>query len=307
MTPAIVTGVVFVTLLAVCAAVGMVLRDLLTAGASTAGPASIRRPLTVADAQPATTLLGRLNQGFDRLVLESGTRLGSFEVVAVMVIAGVATGCVLTLWRGEPLPIIGGIIWGMTISLTVFAFRRRRRLKQIQEQVPEVLALMSRAVHAGESIEQAVQLAGQETEAPLGEEFRWCARQLELGISVSTAMDSLGRRVRVPGVRILASVLALHRNSGGQLASTLEHLSQVSRARNSYQKQMRAATGAGRISAQFIGAAGPFLFVYFYFFQPDHLRPLLSNPLGNMLLAASAVLYVAGVIWIAQMVQNQER
>ena len=85
------------------------------------------------------------------------------------------------------------------------------------------------------------------------------------------------------------------------------HCSRVSRSRNSYHKQMRAATGAGRISAQFISACGPFLFLYFYFFQPDHIEPLLNSSMGMSLLIGAVVLYVFGVAWIGQMLRNQER
>jgi tight adherence protein B len=307
MTPLEIAGVAFFTLLFVFVAIGMVLRDLMASDSATGATVSVRRPLRVAEASASTGFIGKLDRGFDRLILESGTGTGSAQAVLLMVISGLVFGCVAMLWRGDTFSVALGILWGMLIPLTVFAFYRRRRMLAIQEQVPEVLALMSRAVHAGESIEQAVALAGKETEGALGKEFQWCARQLELGISVASAMRSLGKRVPVADVRMLGAVLSLHRTTGGHLASTLAHLAQVSRSRNSYRKQMRAATGAGRLSAQLIAAAGPMLFLYFFFFQSDHIEPLLTTSIGNMLLIGAAILEVIGVIWVMQMVQNQER
>jgi len=297
--------ITFVALLAVIVAVGMVLRDLFSKQSAATAPSRLWPSPT--DDETDNTRLGQFNQAFERFIQESGTGIGSLEFALIMIIVGGLAGCALILWRDETVIVLGGVIWGMLIPLTYLAFRRRRRLKLVQSQVPEVLSLLSRAVHAGESLEQAIQLAGSEAESPLREEFQLCSKQLQLGVSVSSVMQMLGRRIRVPDVRILASVLSLHRNSGGQLASTLDHLSQVSRARNSYQKQMRAATGAGRISAQFIAACGPFLFLYFYVFQPDHIEPLLESSVGMSLLAGAAILYVAGVAWISQMLQNQER
>ena len=298
--------IVFAALLAVLVAVSLVLRDFFSEPKEKAvTTAGLRLDADVAG--PANSLAPRLNQAFERFVQESATGIGPLECPLIMLITGGLAGCVLILWRNEPFVVLGSIVWGMMIPLTYLAFRRRRQLKELQNQIPEVLSLLARAVHAGESLDQAIELAGTESAAPLGEEFRLCSKQLKLGVPVSRVMQMLGRRIRVPDVRILASVLALHRNSGGKLASTLDHLAQVSRSRNSYHKQMRAATGAGRISAQFISACGPFLFLYFYFFQPDHIEPLLNSSMGMSLLIGAVVLYVFGVAWIGQMLRNQER
>jgi len=306
MTPTIL-AIVFVSLLSVFVAIGLVLRDLTAGDSATGATVNIRRPIRFVVPAASQTRLGRINQGFDRVILESGTGVAPGQAAALMLIVALVVGCVLMLTSSEMIVVAVGMIGGLLTPLTVFAFRRRKRMREIQEQVPEVLALMSRAVHAGESIEQAVELAGRETDGALGREFKWCSKQLQLGISVSKAMQSLGKRVPVSDVRMLGSVLSLHRSSGGHLASTLDHLAHVSRARNSYRKQMQAATGAGRFSAQLIAAAGPVLFFYFFFFQSDHIAPLLETAVGNLLLVVSLILEVVGVFWVLQMLQNQER
>ena len=307
MTSLMVTSIVFVALFALSLAVGLAIRDVRIAAASDSAPVNIRRELTVVDSELPANLVQRLDFGFDRVVLESGTGIRPIAAILLMVLAAALVGGLVFLVDNDPVPGLLGSLFGLLAPLVVLAFKRRRRLNLIAEQMPEVLALMSRAVHAGETMEQAVALAGEETPAPLGTEFTMCARQIGLGVSVSKAMESLGRRVAVSDVCVLSNILAVHRQTGGNLASTLEHLSGVVRDRASHRRQIRASTSAGRLSAQFIGITGPLLFIVLFFFNRDHLAPLLELPIGNALLLAAAVLEVVGLLWLMQMVRGQNQ
>lgn len=307
MTSLMITSIVFVALFTLFLAIGMALRDFQVAAAGDSAPVSIRRQVTVYDSGIPSSLNERFNVGFDRIVLESGTGIRPIAAVLLMLLAATLIGGLVFLVENAPVPGLLAALFGLLIPLVVLAFMRRRRLNQIQEQIPEVLALMSRAVHAGETMEEAVALAGVDTPAPLGPEFTMCARQIGLGVSVSKAMESLGRRVAVSDISVLANILAVHRQTGGNLASTLEHLSGVVRDRASHRRQIRAATAAGRLSAQFIGITGPLLFVVLYFFNRDHLAPLLEMPIGNMLLLAAAILETVGLVWLIQMLHGQNQ
>jgi tight adherence protein B len=306
-TSLMITSIVFVALLALFLAIGMVLRDVKLADTIGAGPISIKRTLTVVDHDSPRSLVQQINFGFDLLIHESGTGLGSLAAFLLMIMSATLVGGIMLLVDDDAVPSLLATLFGLLLPLVTLAFMRRRRLRLIEDQVPEVLSLMSRAVHAGETMEQAVGLAGEETSAPLGPELRMCAKQISLGMSVSKAMESLGRRVRIADVSLLSSILAVHRQSGGNLASTLEHLSGVVRDRASHRRQLRSATAAGRLSAQFIGITGPLLFLFLYFFKRDHLAPLLELPLGNALLIGAAVLEMVGLLWLMQMLRRQNQ
>lgn len=302
--------IVFVTASFVIAAVVMVLRDLFaTRGATAEGSGSLpvgslRRAMTVADEAPARGLSGRVDQAFDRLVLETGIDASSAGAFAMLVATGVFTGGVLFLWNEEPLAGIIGMAMGMGGALWYLIYYRARRMRLIQEQLPDVLDLLSRAVRAGESLDQAVQLVGDETPAPLGPEFRVCSRQLEMGMSLPGTMKSLMRRNRMMEMRILATTLMVHRQTGGNLALTLERMAGVVRERVSYRRHMRAATGAGRTSAMLISIAGPVMFLLLFFWQFEHLRIMLESPLGQTFLVISVLLEIVGLFWISRMFGN---
>lgn len=307
MTSLAVACIVFVMLLVLFLAAGMVLRDLAGREESGVAPLEIRRQVAFVDSGDSPTLIQQIDSGFGRLVHESGAGIGPFSVFLYMVMSALVLGGLVQLIDGQPVPSLLASTIGLLLPLFVLSVVRRRRLKQVEEQVPDVLALMSRAVHAGETMEQAVALAGEDTPAPLGPELRMCAKQISLGVSVSKAMESLGQRVRIPDVGVLSTVLSVHRHSGGNLAATLEHLSGVVRDRASHRRHLRSATAAGRLSAKFIGITGPLLFLFLYFFNRGHLAPLLELPLGNALLAAAAILEIIGLLWLTQMLRSQNQ
>lgn len=302
-----ITSIVFMALFALFFAVGLALRDVQIAAADSSAPVSIRNPSPDTYSEIPVGAVQQFNSGFDRLVLESGTGIRPMAVVLLMLLAAALVGGVVFLVENDPVPGLLAALFGLLLPVGILAFMRRRRITQIEEQIPEVLALMSRAVHAGETMEQAVALAGTDTPAPLGPEFMMCARQIGLGMSVSKAMESLGRRVAGSDIGVLSNILAVHRQTGGSLASTLEHLSGVVRDRASHRRQIRAATAAGRLSAQFIGITGPLLFIVLFFFNRDHLAPLLELPLGNALLLAAGILELVGLVWLMQMLRGQNQ
>lgn len=307
MTSLMITSVVFVALLMLFLAIGMAVRDVTVAGTADSAPLNIRRKIPVVDVDGPQSVLQQVDSGFDRIIHESGAGIGSLSAVLYMVMSAVFVGGIVLFFDDEIVPSLLAAMFGLLVPLLVLSFMRRRRLKQVEEQVPDVLALMSRAVHAGESMEQAVALAGEDTPAPLGPELKMCAKQISLGVSVSTAMESLGRRVRIPDVSVLSTVLSVHRHSGGNLAATLEHLSGVVRDRASHRRHLQSATAAGRLSAKFIGITGPLLFLFLYFFNREHLAPLLELPLGNALLVAAAILEIIGLLWLVQMLRSQNQ
>lgn len=303
MPPAVIVMTVFGAGVLGTAAVWMLLRDLLArpAGAATL---PLRRVPTVADELPAGSLLGKFDQTFERLVLEGGAVQSSTAAVLGMLTLGIAVGGGLYLWLNEPFAAISGAALGMIAGLVWMSVMRARRMRSILEAMPYVLDLMSRAVRAGESVDQAIALVGNETAGPIGEEFRHCARQLDMGMSLPTVLRGLARRVRIPEVRLMSVVLSVNREAGGNVALTLERMSYVIRDRINFQRQMRATTGAGRFSARMISVVGPLLFIFMFFLQREHLQPLLSDPLGQMMLVTGMILEVIGIVWVMQLLKT---
>lgn len=298
----------FAGLTLIVAAVALLVRDLMwtTADDTSASSQLLRRLPLAKDDIPASGFTGRIDHSFGRLITESGLDCTPNAACLLLILCGLLLAGALFLWHEEPVPAIAGMLAGMSVPLLIWMFWRAKRLRTLQAQLPDALDLLARAVHAGESLDQAVDLVGQKSAEPLAKEFRRISRHLGMGLSLSAAMRALAYRLQLMDVRILSTTLAVHRQTGGNLASTLERMAAVVRERLTYKRQIRATTAAGRFSALLITAAGPFLFTYMFFFRSEYMGRLLTQPIGQMLLAAAVILEIIGVVWVLSMLRSSE-
>ncbi len=221
MGPSAVILIAFVACASLTLAAGLVVRDLVWADrgrGTTPGVSRLRRRRDVFDATPPQTLSARLDQGFDRLVLESGSDHAPLNVLLMMVAAMLLVGGGVGLYTGEPLTGIAAALAGMLLPLCWFAMRRTRRMSLIREQLPHVVDLLARATRAGRSIEQALSLVATESGGILGREFQRCEQQLLIGRGFDKAMKSLAQRVSLMEMQILATTLIVQRQAGGHLS-----------------------------------------------------------------------------------------
>ena len=307
----LVSLICFIALTLGVVAIMMFVRDLAIPGnRSGRGPTlgstsvTLRRQRTVFDESPARSVTGRIDQAFDRLVLETG--MGMLPITGFMMIlaCGLLIGGVFLIYYDYLLSGVVGMIIGMIIPIVVMFIKRGRRLQEVRKQLPYVLDLLARAVRAGESLDQGIALIGSEVDGVLGKEFAQCARQLEMGRSIESVMKSLAVRIRIVELRLFATTLSVHRQSGGNLAETLERMGQVVRDRLTAQRQLRASTGAGRASALLIATISPVAYLVMFIWQPEHVRVLYEDPLGLTMLTVAVVLEIVGVLWVAALLRH---
>jgi tight adherence protein B len=313
-TLSLVSLICFLAVTLAVGAVALVLRDLysprrVTAGGApgglTVGRGGLRRQPTVFDEEQSRSVSGRLDQAFDRLILETGYELTPHVAFLGLLASGLLFGGMLWVYYDQMLVGICGTMIGMVVPLAVMSIHRRRRLRAIREQLPMVLDLLARAVRAGSSADGAIRLVGAEADGTLGREFHHCSRQIDLGRSLASVMQALAARIRVVELRILATTLSVQRQTGGNLAETLERMGTVIRDRLSAQRQMLAATAAGRASALLIATISPIAYAIMFFWQPDHMRILFEDPMGQLMLTAAIALELIGMLWVVALLRQE--
>jgi tight adherence protein B len=253
---------------------------------------------------PARTMWGRMNQWFTRLEQENGTDQPPDAVFLWELVVGLAVGGLFYLWQRNIIAGVVGMILGMASVTIFFVIQRNRRRRLIQEQLPDVMELLARAVRAGETLDQAIGLVGETADEPLRSEFVRFNHHLNMGLSMEGSIRSLTRRAPLPETRILAATLMVQRRAGGSLPITLERLARVIRDRISYQRQFRAATAAGRMSMFLILLLGPLVFAYMWFFQRDYIQDFISTPQGYFLLVVAVLLQIVGSIWVFALLRS---
>jgi len=176
--------------------------------------------------------------------------------------------------------------------------RRNSRLNDFRSQLPDVVSLLARSSRAGLEFSEALQLCEKMARGRLQGELQHCRNQLSLGRPVSGTMESFAKRAQLRELGLLATVLSVHRQTGGTLADALDRLSQLLRDRIQFRRQMLAASSGGRLSAVLIAPAAPLLFAALLLINPEHVEVFFTTGMGQSFLALGLLLNVVGIVWI---------
>lgn len=195
--------------------------------------------------------------------------------------------------------ISGSLPWIVTSIL------RHRRLSKFEEQFPDSLEFLARAVRAGHAVTTVLEMIGEELPEPVASEYRQLHRQQNIGLPMSEALENFSRRVPLAEVRVFVAALQIQREAGGNLAEILDNLSTLIRERFRLQRQVKIHTAEGRMSMYILTAAPPITALLLYLSSPGYLDPLIYDPLGHRMIVGGLFLLFVGFLVINRITKIQ--
>jgi tight adherence protein B len=192
---------------------------------------------------------------------------------------------------------------GAFLPLLVVRIKRTKRLRLFEEQFPEAVDLIARALRAGHAFTTGLGMAADETPAPVGKEFKRVYDEQNFGMSLPDALRAMASRVPVLDARFFVTAVLTQRESGGNLAEVLDNLSAVMRERFKVKRQIRVISAHGRLSAWVLSSLPPALAAALFMLSPGFMRVLIDDPLGLQLVFAAIFLEVLGTYIISRLVR----
>jgi tight adherence protein B len=179
---------------------------------------------------------------------------------------------------------------------------RKKRLAAFEEQFPEALDFLARAMRAGHAFSIALEMLSEESPQPLGQEFRKVFNEHNLGLPIETALQNLSSRVPLLDVSFFVSAVLLQRETGGNLSEILNKLALIIRERFKLKGAVRAASAHGRITGTILTLMPIALMFGLLLVAPGYLQGMAKDPDGRMLIAACIVAIVIGHFLIRKIV-----
>jgi tight adherence protein B len=242
-----------------------------------------------------------LTRAVDQLLLEASIALTPGGFLAVSVLAALLGGAVGLAAGSAALAAVLAVV-GSAVPYGLVRRRRGRRLLLFEEQFPEAIDLVARALRAGHAFTTGLNIAADEMPAPVGTEFKRVYDQQTFGMSLPDALREMARRVPALDARFFVTAVLTQRESGGNLAEVLDNLSAVMRERFKVRRQIRVISAHGRISGFVLSLVPPALAGFLYFMQPNYIRILIDDPLGLRLVTGAVILQLAGMYIISRLV-----
>lgn len=259
-------------------------------------------PLPAVDRLIAQTRRGSL---LARWIEQAGLRV-SVSALLLMALGLAVAFMLLASWLArDPLAALLGATLGALLPAMVVRVKRTARLRRFEEQFPEALDLMSRAVRAGHALTTGLKMVADELGEPVGPEFRKTFDEQNFGLPLKDALNNLAARVPIMDVRFFATAVLIQRETGGNLAEILDNLAHVVRERFKIRRQVRVYTAHGRLTGYVLLALPAALAVALSFINPDHMNLLFRERMGQGMMTGALVMQVLGNLWIRRIVRIQ--
>lgn len=186
---------------------------------------------------------------------------------------------------------------GAALPFGVISWKKGKRERRLVEQLPDALDMIIRALKVGHSVDGALKEAGRNFPDPLGEEVSLMYEEIAMGLPFKQALKHLeGRFIDVSDIRIFCAAFILQRETGGNLAAILSGLSTTIRERFQLERQIKAHSSEGRLSALVIGLLPPVFGVVTWFLNPGYIKTLITHPTGQHFLVAAIFFEITGFI-----------
>jgi tight adherence protein B len=228
--------------------------------------------------------------------------LGAYGI-GCLVVALIAFGGILVLGQSPLMALPVAILIGLWLPHLFIGFLAKRRANAFGKHFPEAIGLMVRGLKSGLPVTETFQIVAQEVPDPVGIEFRQITDQIRLGHSPEQALWEAARRTDTPELKFLVVTLSIQRETGGNLAETLENLDNILRRRRQMKLKVKAMSSEARASAMIIGAL-PFIMTgVLSVVSPSYISLLFTTERGHHLLIGAACSMTLGVGIMTKMVK----
>jgi tight adherence protein B len=238
-----------------------------------------------------------------KLIEQSGIRTTPGAIVAMSVAIGAVAAVLVMLFTRQVLFAPFAAIAAACLPYAFLVNRRSARMKVFEEQFPEALDLLSRALRAGHAFQTVLGMVGDELKEPIGPEFKKTFDQQNYGLPLRDALNQLADRVSVLDVRFFVTAVLIQRETGGNLSEVLDNLAHVVRERFKIQRQVRVHTAHGRFTAFVLLSLPAVLAIALTMLNPEHMSPLFHERMGQMLLMGAMVMQAIGFVWISKVIK----
>jgi tight adherence protein B len=242
----------------------------------------------------------------ERRLYQAGLTITSSQFMLLCLAVGLGAWLVASIVFYSPSIAFPFVLAGFLPFVQISRLRSQRMFK-FEEQFPEALDLITRAMRAGHSLTFGFQMVGDELPDPIGSEFAQVAEEIKLGRELRVALGNLVYRVEAGDLPFFVTAITIQRETGGNLAEVLEKLSKLIRERFALYGKVRALTAIGKASANLLASMPILLVTLLYTCGGEggrsYVSPLYTTTPGMMLSAVALGFVVIGYIMCRRMAQ----
>ena len=207
--------------------------------------------------------------------------------------------------RAHPVGLIAATIvavLGFMLPALIVQMLSARRIHKINEQLEQMVSMISNSLKAGFGLLQSLEQASQQLSPPLSGELVRVVRETDVGATLEDALTGLAERVESYDLDMIVTAILIQRTVGGNLAEVLDNVGHTIRERVRIEGEINTLTTQKKFSGVIIGLLPVVLALLFFAMDPDYMSLLFTHTAGRILLVTGVLLDLLGLLVIRRII-----
>jgi len=193
------------------------------------------------------------------------------EYYALVFIATLGGGLIAFILQSHPVSFLIGAIAGFFAPRFYVKRQQAIRVRKFDDQLGDMLNLMTNGLRAGYSTMQAMEAVSRELPPPISDEFRRVVQEIQIGIAMEQALENVLRRIPSEDLDFVVTAINVQREVGGNLSEILDTISFTIRERVRIKGEIRVMTANVRASGGILSMIPLALGLALWFISPDYI------------------------------------
>lgn len=216
------------------------------------------------------------------------------EFIGMSILVGAGIGLLLFAASGMWFLGVIGLLIGYKLPDLIVGSIKKKRMKQLNSQLPDALTIVSNGLRAGFSFPQAMNVAATEMDSPIRDEFLKIIRDNSIGKNMDDALMDFSERTDDDDIDMFVTALIIQRKVGGNLAEILDTISATIRDRARIRGEVKTLTSQSKLSAIIITLLPIGIAVFLLLVNPEYLMELFTNRIGIFMVVGALLMQVLG-------------
>ncbi len=237
-----------------------------------------------------------------RLLDRADVPLRTVEFVYIGAGAAFVLGLVVAVTGASSAAILLAMVTGGLLPVGAVWWRARRRLAQIEAQLPDLLITLAASLKAGHSFRQGIQAVVDEGLVPASDEFKRVLTETRLGRPMDDALNEMAERLGSKNISFVITAVTIQRQVGGSLAGIFDMVADTVRQRQQFALKIKSLTAMGRMSAYVLLGLPFFLAAALTLMNAEYMSPLYTTSTGHQLIVGGLVMMAFGSLILKKIV-----
>lgn len=191
------------------------------------------------------------------------------------------------MFLGITVFIIGFFIPDLYLSVT-----KKRKNKELEENLLESVIIMNNAFKSGKNIVEAIEIVKNELNGPLSDEFKKIYLDLNYGLDIDVVFNRFYDRVKLDDIKYISSSLTLLNQTGGNIVKVFSSIENNFYDKKVLNEELEALTSSSKLMYKMLMFIPISIVGILFILNPEYFNPLFKNPLGIMIIILSLILYI---------------